>query len=194
MVAVVTIKQWFTVATQQQILFFSRKGKKSTTIVLLLREEGIYVTAPGVRNLLKKYEETGTISRRLGSGRPSKITPEVLRIVEEQMEKDDETTATQLQKILLDHQLYLSLTTILRSRSQLGWTFRGSSYCQLIKTVNKVKRLDWAKKYEHLTSIEDSFGDVVWTDESTIQMESHRRYCCRKRGRQPKPKPRYGVQ
>ena len=68
----------------------------------------------------------------------------------------DETTATQLQKILLDHQLYLSLTTILRSRSHLGWTFRGSSYCQLIKTVNKVKRLDWAKKYEHFTSIEDS--------------------------------------
>ena len=32
----------------------------------------------------KVYNETGTISRRLGSGRPSKITEEVKMIVEQQ--------------------------------------------------------------------------------------------------------------
>lgn len=173
--------------TQQRILFFSRQGKKSTSIVLLLGKEGIRVTSTGVQNLFKKFKENGSISRRPASGRPSKITNEVLKIVEEQMEADDETTATQLQKILSNHHIYLSLTTILRLRTKLGWTFRGSFYCQLIRHENKMKRLKWAMQYEHFTSIEDSFGDVVWTDESTIQMESHRRYCCRKRGRQPKP-------
>lgn len=36
----------------------------------------------------------------------------------------------------------------------------------------------------------DSFDNVIWTDECTVQMESHRRFCCRKVGCAPKPKPR----
>ena len=73
-----------------------------------------------------------------GSGRPTKVSLDVLRIVEEAMKMDDETTAIQLQKILLDKGHPLSLKTILSSRSKLGWTFRGSAYCQIIREVNKV--------------------------------------------------------
>lgn len=36
-----------------------------------------------------------------------------------------------------------------------------------------------------------SFEDVIWTDESTIQLESHRRFACKKCGEAPRPKPRY---
>ena len=68
----------------------------------LLKEEGLVVTASSVCRLLKKYKQTGTIARRPGSGRPTKITSEVLQIVEAQMLRDDETTAVQLQKILVD--------------------------------------------------------------------------------------------
>ena len=35
------------------------------------------------------------------------------------------------------------------------------------------------------------FDDVIWSDECTVQMETHRRFCCRKKGEPPKPKPRY---
>ena len=38
----------------------------------------------------------GTLARRPGSGRKSVITDEVRRVVEEQMRRDDETTASQL--------------------------------------------------------------------------------------------------
>ena len=37
----------------------------------------------------------------------------------------------------------------------------------------------------------DDFEDVLWTDECSVQMESHRRFCCRKIGEAPKPKARY---
>ena len=60
----------------------------------------------------------------------------------------------------------------------MGWTFRGSAYCQLIRAGNKQKRLDWAKKY--LDEVGDGFNNVVWTDESSIQLETHKskpRYC-----------------
>ena len=61
------------------------------------------------------------------------------------MRLDDETTATQLHELLTHNGISLSLRTILRCREQLGWTFRGSAYCQLIRDVNKQKRLDWGQ-------------------------------------------------
>ena len=101
------------------------------------------------------------------------------------MDKDDETTSVQLLKLLRDNGIQLSLVTILRCRSSLGWTFRGSAYCQLIRDVNKVKRLDWCK-----ANSEDNFENVIFTDECSIQMETHRRFACRRKGEAPRPKPR----
>ena len=49
------------------------------------------------------------------------------------MREDDETTASQLQAKLAAHGCYLSLTTILRNRRQLGWVYRRLAYCQLIR-------------------------------------------------------------
>ena len=54
------------------------------------------------------------------------------------MQLDDETTAVQLQKIFVDDGHPMCLQTILDSRQKLGWTFRGSAYCQIIRHENKV--------------------------------------------------------
>ena len=105
------------------------------------------------------------------------------------MVRDDETTAYQIHKILCDMGYNISIWTIFRCRKELGWTFRGSAYCQLIRIANKVKRFDWAKQY--LDEAEDGFDDVIFTDESSIQLETHKRYCFRKKGCAPKSKPRY---
>ena len=144
----------------------------------------------GISNFLKRYRSTGTIARRPGSGRPTKVTEEVKRVVEEQMRVDDETTAYQLHQLLTSKGYGLSLRTILRCRTALGWTFRGSSYCQLIRDVNKTKRLEWAREF--VSEAESGFEDVIWTDEATVQLETHRRFCCRKRGERPRNKPRCG--
>ena len=104
------------------------------------------------------------------------------------MQIDDETTAIQLQKILVENGHPLSLNTILRSRDRLGWAFRGSAYCQMIREQNKEKRLDWARLYLD-ESQSNGFQDVLYTDESSIMLESHKRFCCRKTGQPAKPKP-----
>ena len=49
----------------------------------------------GVAGFLKRFDDTGTIKRKPGSGRPSKVTAEIKAIVEQQMRLDDETSATQ---------------------------------------------------------------------------------------------------
>ena len=48
-------------------MVFSDLGYKSTTIVELVRKEGLNVKVSAVCRLLKKYKETGTISRRPGN-------------------------------------------------------------------------------------------------------------------------------
>ena len=123
-----------------------------------------------------------------GSGHPSKITAEMKKIVEEQMQLDEETTAHQLHQLLMSKSFNISLRMVLWccSCTSLGWTFRGSAYYQLIREVKKAKRLQWAVEHQDL-----NFDDVVWTDECTIQLESYQRFCCRKVGQQPRNKPRY---
>ena len=175
----------FSTYKKQRILFFASRGLKAPAIAKEMRKENLKCSRIGIYKFLKKYRETGSIGRRVGSGRPSKITDEIKEIVEEQMRADDETTAYQLHRLLTEKGYSISLRTILRCRTALGWTFRGSAYCQLIREANKVKRLTWVQ--QHLS---DSFDNVVWTDECTVQMESHRRFACRKRREAPRPKPR----
>ena len=111
-----------------RILYHYNKGLKPYTIAKpLLEEEGITVSKFGVAKFPMVYRYTGTTSRRPGSDRLSKVT-RVKELVEQQMEKD-ETTAFQLHRMLTDNSIEISLRTILRCRTSLGWTFRGSAYC-----------------------------------------------------------------
>ena len=174
----------FSKYTKQRIVYLSARHK-APTISKLLKEEGIKASRRGILKFIKRYRESGTIDRLPGSGRLSKITGEIKEIVEQQMRTDDETTAVQLHRLLKDKGYSISLRTVLRCRVSLGWTFRGSSYCQLIRTVNKEKRFQFAR--DHLG---EKFNDVIFTDECSIQAESHRRFCCRKKGEPPKNKPR----
>ena len=77
------------------------------------------------------------------------MTAPVKALVEQRMRDDDETTVVQLHALLLRHGHTMTLKTVLRCRAALGWMFRGSAYCQLIRQENKVKRLQWAQ--EHLS-------------------------------------------
>ena len=68
-------------------------------------------------------------------------------IVEEQMKRDDETTAFQLHRLLINKGYQLSRRTILRWRRSLGWTFRGKLYvrssllCDALWATHHVKTI-----------------------------------------------------
>ena len=143
----------------------------------------------GVSDFLLRVEKTCSTARRPGSGRPSKQTEQVKEVVETAMHADDKTTVKQLHEQLTSQGVSLSKSTVLLCRRSLGWTVRGSAYCQMIHKVNKAKRLEWATKF--LPEAKKRFRDVIFTDETSIQMESHHRFCCQKKGEAPKNKPRY---
>ena len=178
---------------KHRAIVLRERGLSSQTIVDLLAEEGFKATRQGIAQFLKRYATTCSIKRARGSDRRPKATLGVRTIVEAQMRTDDRKTAEELRRILREKHHTLSLSTILRCRPSLGWSFRGSSYCQMIREPidqrYKVKRLEWALQYQ--AEAEAGLLDVVYSDETSIQLETHGRFCCRKRGEPPRNRPRY---
>lgn len=113
-------------AKQRILLYYSRGYVSSNKIrKVLFDEDHILVSRVTVWKFLRNYAKTQNLARKEGSGRPSKVTPEVKAIVEHHMKVDDEMTAYQLHKVLTDYGHAMSISTILRCRKELGWTFRG---------------------------------------------------------------------
>ena len=81
---------------KQQILYLYSQGYRPPTIKKMLGKENLQCSRVGVYKFLKLYNATRSISRKVGSGRPSKITAEIKQLVEVQMRIDNETTAYQL--------------------------------------------------------------------------------------------------
>ena len=53
-------------------------------------------------------------------------------------------------------------------------------YCALITEVNKEKRMTWC--LDRIAEGDLQLSDVIWTDESSIQLESHRKITYQKKG------------
>ena len=91
----------------------------------------------GVAKFIKKFQDTGNINRRVGSGRPSKVTSEIKQVVEEQMQQDDETTAVQPHCILTDKGYRISLRTILAAKRLLDGRFEEVPIASIFVKVTK---------------------------------------------------------
>ena len=71
-----------------------------------------------------------------------------------------------------------NVRTIARLQNDLGRTYITAKYCQAIQDGNKVKRLDWCNKR---MEEKEAFDDVIFTNESTVQLKCHRRKCFQKK-------------
>ena len=111
----------YTSYLKQRILYHYLRGNRAPTIARLLKEESLNASRVGIAFFLKKFEETRCITRTPGSGRPSKATAEIKAIVEQRMREDDETTAYQLYQLLIARGYSITLRTVLRCRTSLGW-------------------------------------------------------------------------
>ena len=58
----------------------------------------------------------------VGSGRPFKLTCEMLDAIKEWMKQDDKTMMTPFAKMLGEHGFKISMCTVERARKTLGWT------------------------------------------------------------------------
>ena len=103
------------------------------------------------------------------------------------MPKNDEATNRQIQKKLFKRGVEVHPSTVRRAPKEQGWTLQNTNYCQLIRDVNKTKRLEFTRR---VIATEDTFDNIVFSDECSISLQQFRRTCYWKVGEPPKRKPK----
>ena len=77
-----------------------------------------------------------------GKGRGTKLSIWHFNAIDEAMEAHDELSALELTRILQERfHIAVSAQTVRRVRRKLGWRWRGTKYCKLVKDVNKLKQV-----------------------------------------------------
>lgn len=110
------------------------------------------------------------------------LDEEQYRFIDELMAENTDLTSRQLYSALKEAYptVEASLSTVQRPRRHLGWTAKRTRYCQLISEVNKEKRMEWC--LDRVISDDLDMEDVIWTDECSVQLESHRKTTYHKEG------------
>jgi transposase len=100
---------------------------------------------------------------------PKDVTNEICDFIDHEMERNDELTSVPLTNSVNERfSLKFSAAKVKRLRKSLGWMSTKTRYCQLVREVNREKRLQFA--LECLRS-GDTFDDVIWTDECNVQLD-----------------------
>lgn len=159
------------------------------------REDVVSVSVAGVRKIWVNYQRTGSVQNVVRfNGHRSPVaklgTQEHIDFVDQCMKDMPDLSAKQLGKKVMDRfGIEVSVSSIGKFRKYCGWTQGITRYCQLIKNVNKVKRKDWC---EEQVRNDEQFADVVFTDESRVELSRTSNKCFRKKGHFipyiPKPK------
>jgi hypothetical protein len=102
---------------------------------------------------------------------------------------DPTQSCTDVQRALAARDVHVSKTTALKAIDMAGYTHSSPRYCGMVRGPNLVKRTEFCME---LIRSNEKFDDVIFTDESTIQLNDNKSVCYRQKGRLaprfPKPK------
>lgn len=165
------------------------RGFTVKEIIKRLEEQHVFISRSAIFKLLKKYRRYGTVGDLRRSRLPKKLSEDQLVFIDDSLAENDELTARKLRYLLQERwpETVVSISTIKRARKGLGWVATRPKYCQLIREVNKIKRVNWC---EERIKDNEKFEDVIFTDECTVELDNHGRICFRKIKQPRKLKPR----
>ena len=91
-------------------------------------------------------------------------------IIDREMRKNNELSSVELAHIFLARcNIDVSPQTVRLVRKKLGWSWSGTKLCQLIKDVNKPKRMEHCLK---TLSDRDDLEDIIFSDKCSVTIES----------------------
>ena len=177
-------------STRATVVELSRRSFKLKDIQAHLLAEGIEVSKKSLCVLIGKYKRMGSVADERKTRRPRKLGDEHLRFIDDAMAENDELTSSQLYNMFQEQypEISVSISTIKRVRRELGWVAKRTRYCAMIAERNKEKRVEWCQ--EQIRAGDLRFANVVWTDECTVQLESHRLMTYHRIGEAARLKPR----
>ncbi|XP_071480853.1 uncharacterized protein [Diadema antillarum] len=182
-------------ADRGRIILWWAAGASVRVITKKLHDYGVEVSKTAVANCIKRYRETGSVSDRPRSGRPHVLTAEEEAFIDQLIDQDKELSSIEIQaKVQERFGKGIGASTIRSIRKNLGWTRSRVLYGQLIRNYNKASRLSFSlRMYE----TDETFRDVIYTDESTFWVENNARHYYRRLGtpnrKVGKPKHPYKV-
>ena len=137
---------------------FARRGTKST--------------AATFRHWIFHWEQDRGLEDDFRRGRLSKITSKISDYMEQQLEDDDETTSVELQRLIArKFGVDIRSASIQRHlRESLQWAVVGTRCGPMISDTNKQKRVEFARM---CLENKDNFDNMIWTDESSVQLKRH---------------------
>ena len=177
------------IETRQRVVTWWQCGVTIKEVHQRLKDEGVQISKTSLSLLVKKFKNTGLIKDKHRTPKPTILTRQHYEFIDDVMSKNDELTTHNLWVKLKENfpSLQLSLSTVRRARKDLGWVSTTPHYCQLIREANKEKRLKWCKE---MRDAKETFSDVIWTDESSVEITQHSLKCYRRKGQPKTMKPR----
>lgn len=139
-----------------QVIAYSKEGQ---SIRYMARQMGR--ARATISAFKKKYEQTGELGRKKGSGRPRKTTKRQDRNVIREMLKNRKVTA---KEIINEVGLGVSQRTVRRRLNEKGYSSFFQRKRPFINKRNRRKRVKWAR--DHLNWTDDDWDKVLWSDES----------------------------
>ena len=181
-----------TVESRERAITLWKSGVTVKEIRSRFQEEGKAISVVALYKLLLKFKARGKIADLKRNSQDKILSLEHFEFIDELMLSNDELTAHALYAELKKRypNLKVSVRTVQRARRELGWVSTTPKYCQLIREVNKEKRLNWC---ENVQASRENFKNVIWTDECSVQLQTHSLRCYRKVGsaKKLKPKPKH---
>jgi len=162
----------FSVDEGRLIMQMSVAGEKCRVIATKInsqrnsdRADSYCCTSDGVRKYIARHK-TPKIPKQWTKKR---LDTTALAFMDKLIDEDREISALELQRRLLNElNICVSESVIRKERRALGWTFSNTKYAQMVRIVNKEKRLLFCKE---ILLRSDSFDDVIFTDECTVRCQ-----------------------
>lgn len=127
------------------------------------------VSEAAVRKIWKKFQELGTVADKIGRGRKRKTSIKEDRRIIRETKKNSTITSRVIRENL---QLNISERTVRRRLREAGLRNNFALRRPLIRKANKMKRLEFAKKYADKPL--DFWKKVLWSDESKFELFGHK--------------------
>ncbi|KMQ83819.1 paired box protein and transposase domain containing protein [Lasius niger] len=127
------------------------------------------VSKTAVHNTIVRKRETGSLADRVRSGRPKATTSAEDRRIITMSKRNRRMTASEIcAEINESRENRVCVTTVKNRLLEHGLRGCVAVRKPLLRKVNKVKRLEWAKKHRDW-AFED-WAKVLWTDESKFEV------------------------
>ena len=167
---------------RNRIISLRAANTSTVKIVKVLQEEdGIKTSRTSVSLFIARHKRTGSVDDAQRSGRKPILSVADANFIDEKMMSNDELTSSEIQKPLsVERGVNVSTSTIRNTRRKIGWKHEKARYCQLIRDRNKVKRLVFCLR---AMNEKDGFQDVIFSDETTVEIQQYTRFCFRKKPR-----------